>query len=81
MTNNILNETKSYKLSKINNIIGGILNTVGEDIVIKKISPPKLADAKTLALALSEEEIANLSESQAKYLNSGILIMEILGKL
>ena len=66
MNNTILHETKTYKLSEINHIIGGILNSVGEDIVIKKIAPPKLADAETLALALSEEEIANLSESQAR---------------
>lgn len=66
MANTILTETKSYKLSEINHIIGGILNTAGEDLLIKRIAPPKLADESTLALALSEEEIANLQSSQAK---------------
>ncbi len=66
MVKTIVNETKAYKLSEINHIIGGILNTVGEDIVIKRLSPPKNADEATLALALTEEEIANLAESHAK---------------
>ena len=66
MTNTILNEIKAYKLSEINHIIGGILNFAGEDIVIKKLAPPKLADAKTLALAITEEEITNLAETEAK---------------
>lgn len=66
MANSLLNEAKTYKLSEINDIIGGIFNCVGDDLVIKKIAPPKLADEDTLALALSEEEIANLPQSQAK---------------
>lgn len=66
MGNTVLTETKAYKLSEINNIIGGILNIAGQDIVIKKIAPPNLADAETLALALSEEEIANLAGSEAR---------------
>ncbi|HSA07130.1 MAG TPA: UDP-3-O-(3-hydroxymyristoyl)glucosamine N-acyltransferase [Candidatus Gastranaerophilales bacterium] len=66
MANSILNETKAYKLSEINHIIGGILNLTQEDIVIKRLSPPKSADEDTLALALSEEEIANLSQTRAK---------------
>lgn len=56
---------KSYSLDEINGIIGGILNKV-EDIKIEKLSPPLLADEKTLALALSEEEIHNLHMSEAK---------------
>lgn len=57
--------TKSYSLDEINGIIGGILNKV-EDVKIEKLSPPLLADASTLALALSEEEIHNLQMSDAK---------------
>lgn len=66
MANATLKETKSYKLSEINHIVGGILNAAGEDIVITKIGPPKIADAETLALALSEEEIARIPESGAR---------------
>lgn len=66
MVNTILNETKAYKLSEINHIIGGILNSQGEDIVIKKLAPPALADEETLALAVSEEEIANIAGTKAK---------------
>jgi UDP-3-O-[3-hydroxymyristoyl] glucosamine N-acyltransferase len=66
MVKTILNETKSYKLSEINHIIGGILNINGDDILICRIAPPGSADENTLALALSEEEVLNLSKSQAK---------------
>jgi len=66
MVNTILNETKSYKLSEINHIIGGILNSGEEDVVIKKLSPPDKADEETLALAITEEELARLPETQAK---------------
>ncbi len=65
MTNTLLHETKTYKLSEINHIIGGMLNLAGDDISVAKIAPPGLADEKTLALAFSEEEIAKLSESNA----------------
>jgi UDP-3-O-[3-hydroxymyristoyl] glucosamine N-acyltransferase len=63
---NILDETKSYTLDQINDIVGGILNKVEDIVIIKKIAPPKLADEHTLALALSEEEIENLSNTKAK---------------
>ncbi len=66
MVNTFLNETKAYKLSEINHIIGGILNSAGEDILIKRLAPPRQADEDTLALAISEEEIANLAESKAR---------------
>ncbi|OGI16753.1 MAG: hypothetical protein A2287_01510 [Candidatus Melainabacteria bacterium RIFOXYA12_FULL_32_12] len=66
MGSKILNEVKTYTLNEITQIIGGILNQVEENIVIKRISPPKLADEETLALALSEEEIQNLAQSKAK---------------
>lgn len=59
-------EVKSYKLSEINDIIGGILNQASAGIEINRIGPPKSADENTLALALSEEEIANLSLTKAK---------------
>lgn len=61
-----MEETKAYKLSEINGIIGGILNQVGDDVVINRLNPPKLADESTLALAITEEEIANLSGTKAK---------------
>lgn len=56
---------KSYTIEQINGVIGGILNKV-EDVTISQISPPLLADENTLALALGEEEITNLSKSKAK---------------
>ena len=62
----ILKHEKTYSLNDINLIVAGILNQVDNDIVIKRISPPKLADEETLALALSDEEIENLSESKAR---------------
>jgi len=66
MVNTILNETKAYRLSEINHIIGGILNSAEEDIIIKRLAPPALADEETLALAVSEEEIANLASTKAR---------------
>ncbi len=57
---------KSYTLEQINDIVGGILNKVESAPIIKRIAPPKLADENTLALALSEEEIENLYQSNAK---------------
>ncbi len=56
---------RSYSLEQITEIIGGIL-TKKSDVKIKRLSPPKLADEETLALALSEEEILNLEASNAK---------------
>ena len=61
-----MKEEKSYTLEQINDIVGGILNKVDSAPIIKKIAPPKLADANTLALALSEEEIENLYSTEAQ---------------
>ncbi len=66
MTNTISRETKMYKLSEINHIIGGILNNHEEDIVIKKLAPPVIADEESLAIAITEEEIVNLEQTRAK---------------
>lgn len=60
-----MNIEKNYSLEEITEIIGGIL-TKQADTRIKRIGPPKIADEETLALALSEEEIANLAQSSAK---------------
>lgn len=62
----LIEETKTYRLSELNRIIGGIFNQIGEDTEIKRLSPPKSADENTLALALTEEEIANLAFTNAK---------------
>ena len=56
---------KTFTLEQIAQITGGML-TKGEDAVITKIAPPLLADESTLALALGEDEIANLSSTKAK---------------
>jgi len=62
----LLEQTKTYRLSELNQLIGGILNQIGEDTEIKRLSPPISADKNTLALALTEEEIANLAFTKAK---------------
>ena len=56
----------AYSLEQINEIVGGILNKLEDNLQISRISPPALADERTLALALSEEEIENLATSDAK---------------
>lgn len=56
---------RTYKIEEITEIVGGILTKV-EDAAIEKLMPPLLADENTLALALSEEEIDNLSKTRAK---------------
>ena len=55
----------TYTIEQINGVIGGILNKV-EDVKISAIAPPLLSDENTLALALGEEEIENMSKSKAK---------------
>ena len=55
----------TFTLEEITNITGGMLTKV-QDATISQIAPPLLSDANTLALALGEEEIANLSKSSAK---------------
>jgi len=56
---------KQFTLEEITQITGGML-TKAQDAKIERIAPPLLADENTLALALGEEEIANLSKSKAK---------------
>lgn len=56
---------KSFTVEKISQIVGGMLTKAG-DVKISQIAPPLLADENTLALALGEDEIANLAKSQAK---------------
>ena len=57
--------TKAYTQEEIAEIVSGIL-TKNNDVKIEKVAPPLLADENTLALALGEEEIANLEQSKAK---------------
>ena len=56
---------KTFTLEQIAQITGGLLSKA-QDVAITNIAPPMLADENTLALALGEEEIANLSTSKAK---------------
>ena len=56
---------KTFTLEQIAQITGGML-TKAQDAAITKIAPPLLADENTLALALGEDEIANLSNTKAK---------------
>lgn len=56
---------RSFSLEEITQIVGGML-TKAQDTTITQIAPPLLSDETTLALALSEEEIGNLSKSKAK---------------
>lgn len=56
---------KSFTLEEITQITGGML-TKAQSPEITHIAPPLLSDENTLALALGEEEIANLANSKAK---------------
>lgn len=56
---------KTFTLEQIAQITGGLLSKA-QEVVITNIAPPMLANENTLALALGEEEIANLSTSKAK---------------
>jgi len=56
---------KTFTLEQIAQITGGLLSKAA-DAEINKIAPPLLADENTLALALGEDEIANLTNSKAK---------------
>ena len=56
---------KSYTIEQISEIVGGMLNKI-ENVTINKLLPPLKADENTLALALSEEEIENLTKTKAK---------------
>jgi len=55
---------KTFTLEQIAQITGGMLSKV-KDVAITNIAPPLLADEHTLALALGEDEIANLSSTKA----------------
>ena len=56
---------KSFTVDEITQIVGGMLTKVASPS-ITHIAPPLLCDENTLALALGEEEIANLAKSKAK---------------
>jgi UDP-3-O-[3-hydroxymyristoyl] glucosamine N-acyltransferase len=56
---------KTFTLEQIAQITGGML-TKTADVAITNIAPPALADENTLALALGEDEIANLATTKAK---------------
>lgn len=56
---------KTYTIEEITGVVSGLLSKV-EDAKISKIAPPLLSDENTLALALGEEEIENLSQTKAK---------------
>ena len=56
---------KTFTLEQIAQITGGMLSKA-KDVAITNIAPPMLADENTLALALGEEEIANLSSTKAQ---------------
>ena len=56
---------RTFTVEEISHIVGGMLTKV-EDAKISQIAPPLLADENTLALALGEDEIANLAKSKAK---------------
>ncbi|MEI7475518.1 MAG: UDP-3-O-(3-hydroxymyristoyl)glucosamine N-acyltransferase [bacterium] len=66
MENNIQVETKMYDLQTIAGVVGGLLSENAENLIIKTIAPPKLADENSLAIAISEDEIANLADTKAK---------------
>lgn len=66
MENNIQVETKIYDLQTIAGAIGGLLSENSENILIKRIAPPSLADEDSLALAITEEEIENLATTKAR---------------
>lgn len=58
---------KTYTIEEITGVVGGLLNKVESEIIkISNIAPPLLSDENTLALALGEEEIENLSKTKAK---------------
>ena len=56
---------KTFTLEQIAQVTGGML-TKTKDVAITRIAPPALADENTLALALGEDEIANLATTKAK---------------
>ena len=56
---------KTFTLEQIAQVTGGMLSKT-KDVAITRIAPPLLADETTLALALGEDEINNLSKTKAQ---------------
>lgn len=56
---------RTFSVEEITQIVDGML-TKAQDVQISNIAPPALSNENTLALALGEEEIANLAQSKAK---------------
>ena len=56
---------RTFTLEQIAQITGGMLSKA-KDVAITNIAPPLLADENTLALALGEDEINNLSKTKAQ---------------
>jgi UDP-3-O-[3-hydroxymyristoyl] glucosamine N-acyltransferase len=56
---------RTFSAEEISQIVGGMLTKVN-DVTISQIAPPLLGDENTLALALGEDEIANMAQSKAK---------------
>ena len=56
---------KTFTLEQIAKVTGGMLSKA-KDVAITNIAPPLLAEENTLALALGEDEIANLSKTKAQ---------------
>ena len=56
---------KTFTLEQIAQVCGGMLSKA-KDVAITRIAPPLLADESTLALALGEDEIANLANTKAQ---------------
>ena len=68
---------KSFTLEEITQITGGML-TRAEDVKITHIAPPLLSDENTLALALGEEEIANLKDENLKLKRKMLQLLELV---
>lgn len=56
---------RTFTLEQIAQVTGGMLSKE-KDVAITRIAPPLLADENTLALALGEDEIANLANTKAQ---------------
>lgn len=56
---------RTFTVEEISHIVEGMLTKVN-DVKIAQIAPPLLSDENTLALALGEDEIANMAKSKAK---------------
>ncbi|MBQ8847400.1 MAG: UDP-3-O-(3-hydroxymyristoyl)glucosamine N-acyltransferase [Candidatus Gastranaerophilales bacterium] len=56
---------RKFSLEELAQAVGGIL-TKAQDVIVTSVAPPKLADENTLALAMNEEEIENISQTKAR---------------